>query len=237
GHGLRADPWPAARRPEESNGRSSGPDHVTPEERGDARGVRPHGPAIQVWPAQRATRNVPPVCPDDLRRCHHARHAGAGCGRNPDHRATGGNDRLDGANQIARIAGCRGAPMRITLRFSLVRFRSLWLVLALSVAGSAQGETLEKVILRENPLFKASEAHLMIGRDGKVYLSNWGLTAGRPYGFVLRISRGGKDKFRAEVLPCWSATANKDGVMATASPGYGGHQVAVYDPSVRGLGC
>src|SRR5207248_8383698 len=61
-------------------------------------------------------------------------------------------------------------------------------------------------------------------------------TGGRPYGFVLRISREGRDKFGAEVLPCWSATANKDGVMATASPGYGGHKVAVYDPSchVRG---
>src|SRR5262249_41649890 len=109
-------------------------------------------------------------------------------------------------------------------------------LLALSVPGRGAPVELEQVITHEHPFFKPREAHLTIGRDGKVYLAGWGLTAGRPYGFVLRISREGKDTFGAEVLPCWSATANKDGVMATASPGYGGHQVAVYDPSFRGRG-
>src|SRR5262249_17214097 len=106
-------------------------------------------------------------------------------------------------------------------------------LLALALPCSAWAETFDKVLPHENPLFKPREAHLTVGRDGRVYLSNWGLTAGRPYGFVLRLNWEGKDKFGAEVLPCWSATANKDGVMATARPGYGGHKVPVYDPSFR----
>jgi hypothetical protein len=113
-------------------------------------------------------------------------------------------------------------------------------VLALLTApfpGRAAAVELEQVVTHEHPLFKPREAHLTVGRDGKVYLACWGLTGGRPYGFVLRLSREGKDKFGAEVLPaCFSATANQDGVMATANPSYGGHQVAVYDPPfhVRG---
>src|SRR5215813_13942349 len=102
--------------------------------------------------------------------------------------------------------------MRICVLPCLLAIRLLCVVLVLSLAGDAWAETFEKVILRENPLFKAGEAHLTVGRDGKVYLSNWGLTAGRPYGFVLRIGREGSEKFGAEVLSCWGATANKDGV-------------------------
>jgi hypothetical protein len=48
------------------------------------------------------------------------------------------------------------------------------------------------------------------------------------------MSRDGKDKFAAEVVgAASSATANSAGVMATASPGSGGHQVALYDSSFR----
>src|SRR5262249_34248719 len=88
----------------------------------------------------------------------------------------------------------------------------------------------------ENPLFDASAARLTVGRDGKVYLAVWGLTGSNYEGFVLRISREGKDKVGAKVLPAANATANKDGVMATASPGAGGHRVALYDRAFRGLG-
>ncbi len=109
-------------------------------------------------------------------------------------------------------------------------------VLALTLPCAGRAAELEQVITHEHPLFKPREAHLTVGRDGRVYLAGWGMTGPRPYGFVLRLSREGKDKFGAEVLPAWSATANKDGVMATASPGYGGHQVAVYDSFFRARG-
>jgi outer membrane protein assembly factor BamB len=95
---------------------------------------------------------------------------------------------------------------------------------------------LEQVVTHEHPLFKPREARLTVGRDGRVYLANWGVSS-RPYGFVLRLDREGKDRVGAEVVAAaFNATANKDGVMATANPVYGGHQVAVYDPAFRALG-
>src|SRR5262245_27390247 len=114
--------------------------------------------------------------------------------------------------------------------------RLLLALVAFCLAGQGRAAELEQVISHEHPFLKPREAHLTVGRDGRVYLAGWGLTGGRPYGFVLRLGREGKDKFGAEVLPTWSATANKDGVMATASAGYGGHKVAVYDPSFRARG-
>jgi hypothetical protein len=108
--------------------------------------------------------------------------------------------------------------------------------LTVPFSGRAAAVELEQVVTHENPLFKPTEAHLTVGRDGKAYLANWGMTGARPYGFVLRLGRDGRDKVGVEVLPCWSATANKDGVMATASPGYGGHQLAVYDAAPRAHG-
>jgi outer membrane protein assembly factor BamB len=95
-----------------------------------------------------------------------------------------------------------------------------------------QAVELEQVITHETPLFKPREARLTVGRDGRVYLANWGMTGARPYGFVLRLDREGKEKVGAEVVAAtFNATAKRDGVMATANPVYGGHQVAVYDPA------
>ena len=109
------------------------------------------------------------------------------------------------------------------------------LVVAVALCGPQQvvAVTLEQVILHEHPLFKPREAHLTVGRDGRVYLACWGVSA-TPYGYVMRLSRDGKDRFGAEVVAAaFNATANKDGTLATANPGYGGHKVAVYGPSFR----
>jgi outer membrane protein assembly factor BamB len=109
-------------------------------------------------------------------------------------------------------------------------------LLALSVPGRGVAVELEQVISHEHPLFNPREAHLTVGRDGRAYLACWGTSGGRHQGFVLRLGRDGEDKVGAEVLLAFNATANKDGILATASPGPGGHQVAVYDPSFRARG-
>lgn len=107
-------------------------------------------------------------------------------------------------------------------------------LLVLCFPGQAVGADLEQIISHEHPLFKASEARLTVGQDGRVYLSHPGKSGGGHYGFVLRLTREGKDKFGSEVVPySYNATANRDGVMATANPGPGGHRVAVYDPHFR----
>jgi outer membrane protein assembly factor BamB len=117
------------------------------------------------------------------------------------------------------------------MRKACIRF--LGVAGALLLLGAVRAETLEKVITHEHPLFRPRDAHLTVGRDGKAYLSNLGTTAGRHFGFVLRLSRDGKDRFGTEVLLAFNATANKDGLLATASPGPGGHRLALYGPSYR----
>jgi outer membrane protein assembly factor BamB len=119
--------------------------------------------------------------------------------------------------------------------------RRIATVLAVGLAASCFPERsaavdLEQVVSHENPLFKAREAHLTVGRDGRVYIGIAGFSS-RHYAFVLRLNRQGTDRFGAEVVAgAHNATANKDGVLATASAGPGGHRLVVYDPSfqVRG---
>src|SRR5262249_62227644 len=122
---------------------------------------------------------------------------------------------------------------------SLIRGLLLGL-LALSIPGRGAAVELEQVVSHEHPFFKPQEARLTVGRDGRVYLAMDG-KSGRLFGFVLRMGRTGEDRFGAEVFPgqggsAGNATANKDGVMATASPGAGGHKVALYGPGFRLLG-
>src|SRR5262245_17407859 len=117
------------------------------------------------------------------------------------------------------------------MRWARLQFLCLPLVLAGPPRGLAA--ELEQVISHEHPLFKPREAHLTVGRDGRVYLACWGVSA-TPYGYVMRLSRDGKERSGAEVVAAaFNATANRDGTVATANPGYGGHKVAVYGPSFR----
>src|SRR5262249_61806812 len=117
------------------------------------------------------------------------------------------------------------------------RVAGVFVLLSLGLPGRAPAADLEQVISHEHPFFKPPEARLTVGRDGRVYLAVDG-KSGRVYGFVLRLTREGKEKFGAEVFPAQggaaaNATANKDGVMATASPVYGGAQVRPHAPPHR----
>jgi outer membrane protein assembly factor BamB len=105
-------------------------------------------------------------------------------------------------------------------------------LLALCLAGRLPAAELERVISHENPLFQPEVARLMVGRDGVVYLAQPGKSS-RPYGFVLRMSRRGLEKFGAEFPFGDVATANKDGVVAMTHPAYGGHRIALYDARFR----
>src|SRR5262249_14341401 len=85
-------------------------------------------------------------------------------------------------------------------------------------------EQLEQMVSRENPSFHCAEASLRVGRDGKVYLCSGGKTS-----YVLRLGRDGKDKAGGTVIyAALNATANADGVLATAN-GHFNHKIALYN--------
>lgn len=94
-----------------------------------------------------------------------------------------------------------------------------------------RAETLEQVIVRENPAFKPAVARLTVGRDGMVYLCN----GEGGSSFVLRLSRDGKDR-RSKVVghSGRNATANAAGVVATAH-GHFAHKVTLHSPALTTL--
>jgi outer membrane protein assembly factor BamB len=84
---------------------------------------------------------------------------------------------------------------------------------------------LEQTISREDPKFDCARARLTIGRDGMVYLT----TAGHDNGYILRVSRDGRDKLGAACVEAvQNATADAAGIVASAH-GHFKHQVAIYD--------
>src|SRR5579859_499923 len=110
---------------------------------------------------------------------------------------------------------------------------SLALVLsALLVAGGPTQEkpiTVEQIISRENPDFSV-DAPLTVGRDGRVYLASGGNRS-----FVLRFDPDGGAKSGGPVTyACANATANAQGILATAS-GHFAHKVTLYDREFREL--
>jgi hypothetical protein len=81
----------------------------------------------------------------------------------------------------------------------------------------------EQIISRENPDFSV-DAPLTMGRDGRVYLASGG-----NHSFVLRFERDGTGRSGGPVTyACANATANAQGVTATAS-GHFAHKVTLYD--------
>jgi hypothetical protein len=93
------------------------------------------------------------------------------------------------------------------------------------LAGRALPVELEQIISREDPFFRCQEARLVVGRDGKVYLCSGGNRS-----FVLRLGLDGSGKSGGAVeYAAHSATANRDGVVATAN-GHFAHKVALYGP-------
>jgi len=84
---------------------------------------------------------------------------------------------------------------------------------------------LQQIISREDPKFNCARASLTIGRDGMVYLTS----AGHDSGYILRVSRDGRDKLGGESVPAiHNATADAGGLIA-ASHGHFSHQAAIYD--------
>src|SRR5262245_8399963 len=107
-------------------------------------------------------------------------------------------------------------------------------VLALGLSQRGPAAPREQVTSPELPLFKPEVARLMVGRDGLVYLAHPG-KASRLYCFALRMSRTGRDKVGVELPFGDNLTANKDGQMALAQPGYG-LRVGLYDAKFRPAG-
>ena len=111
---------------------------------------------------------------------------------------------------------------------SLVRCL-LWLVVLNGCfhASFARAEVLDQVVSRESPLFNCKTARMTVGRDGLVYLT--GTTNGK--GFCLRLARDGSAKLGGEVVyAIHNATANKDGLIATANAHFS-HSLNLYDAS------
>src|SRR5262249_48655192 len=94
-------------------------------------------------------------------------------------------------------------------------------------AAAGAAVTVEQVISREHAAFDNRSAQLTVGRDGLVYLAG-----NTTQSLVLRLRRDGKDRFAAQVLwPVANATANVDGIVATANDHFS-HQVHLYDQSL-----
>jgi outer membrane protein assembly factor BamB len=88
---------------------------------------------------------------------------------------------------------------------------------------------LQQIISREDPLFNCASASLSIGRDGMVYLTS----AGHDSGYILRVSRDGRDKLGgASIEAIHNAAADASGLIATAH-GHFARQVAIYDKEFR----
>jgi outer membrane protein assembly factor BamB len=112
-----------------------------------------------------------------------------------------------------------------------IRFACYFLAVCLSVL-PAHAITIEQIISREHPHFNAANARLTVGRDGMVYLSS----AQGDYGYVMRIARDGSQKFGGDtVYAVQNATANAQGVMATANAHFAG-KVAIYDRDYKVTG-
>ena len=95
--------------------------------------------------------------------------------------------------------------------------------LASGLASPGRATELEQIVSRENPAFQAFSARLTVGRDGCVYLCSGGNSS-----FVLRLRPDGSDKVGGLVVyAAGNATANRDGVLATANAHFA-HKIALY---------
>src|SRR5262249_9499328 len=96
--------------------------------------------------------------------------------------------------------------------------------LSASLGSPSRAAELEQIISRENPAFQPLSARLTVGRDGFVYLCSGGNTS-----FVLRLRPDGSDKVGGKVVyAAGNATANRDGVLATANAHFA-HKVTLYN--------
>jgi hypothetical protein len=79
--------------------------------------------------------------------------------------------------------------------------------------------------------FNCARAGLTVGRDGMVYLTS----AGQDTGYILRVSRDGRDKLGSASVPAiHNATADAGGLIA-GTHGHFSHQVALYSREFQKL--
>jgi outer membrane protein assembly factor BamB len=110
--------------------------------------------------------------------------------------------------------------MRRLSRFA--RFLML-IILTRGLSSPSRATELEQIISRENPAFQPLSARLTVGRDSFVYLCSGGNTS-----FVLRLRPDGSDKVGGNVVyAAGNATANRDGVLATANAHFA-HKITLY---------
>lgn len=104
-------------------------------------------------------------------------------------------------------------------------------LIALGLASRAPAQVeLTQVVSREYAGFDCRAATLVVGRDGRVYLSNQ-----QSPGFVLRCERDGGGKYGGIVVYAMgNATANAAGMIATANAHFA-HAVNLYDSQFRAL--
>ncbi|MGD0678874.1 MAG: hypothetical protein ABSC94_26005 [Polyangiaceae bacterium] len=98
----------------------------------------------------------------------------------------------------------------------------------LGFSRTLRAEEIVRVVSHEDPGLNVATSHLGVGSDGRVYLSS-----GQ---YVLRVERDGSRPVGSPVRPAtWAATANADGIVATAS-GHFQHSVFLWDPQFQPLG-
>ena len=118
--------------------------------------------------------------------------------------------------------------MLSTRHLFFLHLRVIMLLLAILPGTFAPAVTLTQVISREHPSFNVTGSHMVVGRDGQVYLF------GGEY--LLRIGRDGAGKLGSKLIyAMWGAAANQDGVMATANAHFN-HSVNLWDPRFQPLG-
>lgn len=97
---------------------------------------------------------------------------------------------------------------------------------------SALAVELRQVVSREHPAIRGTGEKLSVGRDGNVYVTGDDAQGG----YVLRISRDGRQKFGCTTTYAITAVAaREDGVFATSNAHFA-KSVSLYDPNGRERG-
>ena len=104
--------------------------------------------------------------------------------------------------------------------------------LLLLLSGNATAVEITQVVSRENPLFQGTGKAMSVGHDGFVYVAS----GKNNKGFVLRVSRDGKQRFGAQTTyAITGVAANTDGIVATSNAHFA-KAVTVYGPRFQVLG-
>ena len=97
-------------------------------------------------------------------------------------------------------------------------------LVTISSGAPIRATELKQIISRENPDFEPFSARLTVGRDGFVYLCS----GHSDMSFVLRLRPDGREKVGGKVVyAAGNATANRDGIVATANAHFA-HKITIY---------